>query len=129
MKFDTTDIATRIVIAATLVVSGVIHAYLYVDGYRHIPAVGNAFLVQAAAFVALAILILLGGPGWLRLAAGIGSAGALVAFGLSRTIGFFGFTEVGWEPSPYAVATVVAEVLTVLACVAWVFTGERSRAR
>jgi hypothetical protein len=129
MRFDKTDVAMRIVIAGTLAVSGVIHAYLYVNGYQHIPAIGNAFLVQAGAFVALAILILLGGPGWLRLAAGIGSAGALVAFGLSRTIGFFGFTEIGWEPSPYAVATVVAEVVTVLACGAWIFIGERLHAR
>jgi hypothetical protein len=129
MRFDKADVAMRIVIAATLAVSGVIHAYLYVNGYRHIPAIGNAFLVQAGAFVALAILILVGGPGWLRLAAGIGAAGALVAFGLSRTTGFFGFIEVGWEPSPYAVATVVAEVLTVVVCGLWAFSGERSTAR
>ena len=71
MRFDKADIAIRIGIAGTLAVSGVIHAYLYVNGYRHIPTIGNAFLVQAGAFVALAILILAGGPGWLRLAAAL----------------------------------------------------------
>jgi hypothetical protein len=37
-----------------------------------------------------------------------------VAFALSRTVGLFGFTERGWDPSPHAVISVAAEVLTVL---------------
>ena len=53
--------------APPLAVSGVIHAYLYIHGYRDIPTVGPAFLVQASVFCALAVLILAGGPGWLRL--------------------------------------------------------------
>jgi hypothetical protein len=125
MRFLKSDLAIRIALAATLALSGVVHAYLYVHGYRHIPAIGNAFLVQASVFVALAILILAGGPGWLRVAAGLGSAGALVAFGMSRTTGLFGFTEVGWEPSPHAVLTVAAEVVTVVVCLAWAFASER----
>jgi hypothetical protein len=129
MRFLKSDLAMRIALAATLALSGVVHAYLYVHGYRHIPAIGSAFLVQASAFVALAILILAGGPGWLRVAAGVGSAGALVAFGMSRTTGLFGFTEVGWDPSPYAVLTVAAEVITVVVCLAWVFASEPSGER
>jgi hypothetical protein len=47
-----TRLAVRFGIAATLAVSGVIHAYLYVDGgYRHIPTVGTGFLMQASVFV------------------------------------------------------------------------------
>jgi hypothetical protein len=42
------------------------------------------------------------------------SAGALVAFALSRTVGLFGFTELGWNPSPQAAVSVIAEVLTVV---------------
>lgn len=118
MTFIRSDILTRIVMAATLALSGGVHAYLYVNGYRDIPAIGAAFLVQASAFVALAILTLAGGPGWLRVAAGIGSAGALLAFVMSRTTGLFGFTERGWEP-PYGVMTVTAEAVTVAVCVAW----------
>jgi hypothetical protein len=65
-------------------------------------------------FCALALLVLAGGPAWLQLIAAIGAAGSLVAFMLSRTGGFFGFTETGWEPAPYAAIALVAEVLTLL---------------
>jgi hypothetical protein len=109
-----TDLATRIALSASLAISGVVHAYLYVDGYRDIPTVGPGFLVQGSAFCALAVLILAGGPAWLRVAAAIGAAGSLIAFALSRTVGLFGFTETGWQPTPYAMISVVTEVVTVL---------------
>jgi hypothetical protein len=108
------NLAVRIAISASLAVSGVLHAYLYIHGYRDIPAIGPAFLVQGSVFCALAVLILAGGPAWLQLVAAIGAVGSLVAFALSRTVGLFGFTETGWQPSPYAAITVVAEVLTLL---------------
>jgi hypothetical protein len=108
------NLALRVAISASLAVSGVVHAYLYTNGYRDIPAIGPAFLLQGSVFCALAVLILAGGPAWLRLAAAAGAAGSLVAFALSRTVGLFGFTETGWEPSPYALLSVVAEVVTVL---------------
>jgi hypothetical protein len=108
------NFTARTAIGASLAVSGVVHAYLYIHGYRDIPAVGPAFLVQGSVFCALAVLILAGGPAWLQLVAAIGAAGSLVAFALSRTVGLFGFFETGWQPSPYAAATVVAEVLTLL---------------
>ena len=75
--------------------------------------VGPAFLVQASVSFALALLILIGGPGWLQWAAAALASGALVAFALSRTVGLFGFSETGWQPSPYAAISVIAEVLTV----------------
>jgi hypothetical protein len=108
------NLAVGAAISASVAVSGLVHAYLYVNGYRDIPTVGSAFLLQGNAFCALAVLILVGGPAWLRVAAAAGAAGSLVAFALSRTVGLFGFTETGWQPSPYAVLSVVAEVLTVL---------------
>ena len=54
-------LAVRVAISATLAVSGLIHAYLYVHGYNHIPTIGPAFLLQASGFCALAVLILVGG--------------------------------------------------------------------
>jgi hypothetical protein len=104
----------QVAISASVAVSGVVHAYLYIHGYRDIPVVGPAFLLQGSVFCALALLILIGGPAWLQLVAAIGAAGSLVAFALSRTVGLFGFIETGWQPSPYAAITVVAEVLTLL---------------
>ena len=109
-----TGLSVRIGFAALLLVGAVSHAYLYIHGYQHIPAIGTAFLVQASVSFALALLIVLGGPGWLRWAAAAVAGGALGAFALSRTIGIFGFSERGWDPSPYAALSVCAEVLTVL---------------
>jgi hypothetical protein len=103
----------RIGIAVAVAVSGISHAYLYIHGYRHIPTIGTAFLVQASVSLALAALILLGGPAWLRWAAAMLAGGSLVAFALSRTAGLFGFSEQGWQPSPHAAISVATELLTV----------------
>ena len=114
MRSTATEISLRLGIAATLVVSGVIHADLYIHGYKHIPTVGPAFLLQASMFCALAVLILAGAPEWFRWAGALLSVGTLIALALSRTMGLFGFTERGWEPSPQAAVSVIAEVLTVV---------------
>lgn len=63
--------------------------------------------------MALALLILVGGPDWLQWAAAASAGGALAAFALSRTVGLFGFSETGWQPWPHAAISVVAEGLTV----------------
>jgi hypothetical protein len=104
---------TRIGIAAATAVSGISHAYLYIHGYQHIPTIGAAFVLQASVSFAVAVLILIGGPEWLQWAAAMVAGGALVAFALSRTVGLFGFSERGWQPSPHAAVSVVAELLTV----------------
>lgn len=108
------SVLVRLGLAASLAVSALSHAHLYVHGYQHIPTISTGFLVQAGASLAIAALILVGGPGWLRWAGAAVAGGSLVAFALSRTIGLFGFSERGWDPSPYAATSVVAEVLTVL---------------
>jgi hypothetical protein len=119
------NLAIRISVAASVAVSGAVHVYLYVDGYRDIPAIGPAFLWQGSAFCALAVLILAGGPASLRLAAAAGAVGSLAAFALSRTVGLFGFIETGWAPAPYAIISVVTEALTIVLVAA---TALRARA-
>jgi hypothetical protein len=104
----------RLVLAASLAISAYIHAYLFIHGYQHIPMIGTAFLVQASVSFSLALLIVVGGPGWLRWGAAGVAGGSLVAFALSRTIGVFGFLERGWDPSPYAAISVGTEGLCVL---------------
>ncbi len=116
-------LVVRVGIGATLAVSGVIHAYLYIHGYNHLPTVGPAFLLQASMFCALAVLILAGGPYWLQLAGTLLSVGTLIAFALSRTVGLFGFTERGFQPSPQAALSVIAEVLTVVLVAASVLSS------
>ena len=124
-----TDIGLRVAIAAALAVSGLSHAYLYIHGYRHIPNIGTAFLLQASVSVAVAVLLVVGGPGWLRWAAAALAGGSLVAFALSRTVGVLGFTERGWQPSPHAEISAVAEVLTVVLFAVWLFSRRAAVAR
>ncbi|NMH99374.1 hypothetical protein [Pseudonocardia acidicola] len=96
--------------ACLLAVSGVIHAQLYLQGYRTIPGVGPAFLLQASAAPAVAVLLLFTSAAVLRLAAAALAAGALAGFVLSRTVGVFGFVEHGPQPAPYALISVLAEI-------------------
>lgn len=100
-----------LVIAVALLVSAVSHGYLYLHGYRSLPGVGAGFIWTASIFAALALLIALGGPAWLRLAALVGAVSALGAFVMSRTVGLLGFTEHGWQPAPHAVLSVCAELV------------------
>jgi hypothetical protein len=123
------DVMTRIGIAAAMAVSGISHAYLYIHGYQHIPTIGAAFILQASVSFAVAVLILIGGPGWLRWAAALVAGGALVAFVLSRSVGLFGFSERGWQPSPHAAVSVIAELLTVGLWVAYLIDGRRPGTR
>ena len=104
----------RLGLAVSLAVSAASHAYLYIHGYQHIPMIGTAFLIQASVSFSLALLIVANGPRWLDWSAAAMAGGSLVAFALSRTVGLFGFSERGWDPSPHAAITVAAEVLCVL---------------
>ena len=104
----------RLAVVVTLSGSGFVHAKLYLDGYRFIPYIGAVFLLQAAvSFAVAALLLFTSAPILLLLAAGA-SAGALGGFLLSRTVGVFGFVERGFDPQPYALLSVLAEVLCLL---------------
>ena len=124
-----TDIMLRVGLAASLTVSAASHAYLYVHGYQHIPTIGAAFLIQASVSFALALLLVVGGPVWLRWAAAAVAGGSLVAFVLSRTVGVAGFSEHGWDPSPYAVGSVSAEVVTLMLWAVTLAGPQRFRGR
>lgn len=103
--------------AATIAVSGYIHAQLYVDGYRFIHVVGVMFLLQAAASFAVAAVLLAGTvmrpPALMDLAGAGTAAGALAGFAASRTVGVFGFTEHGFQPAPKALISVLVEAATL----------------
>jgi hypothetical protein len=81
----------RGVTSAAVLLSAVLHLYLYVaDGYDSIDVIGPMFLVNAVAGLVIGILLLIW-RSWipLFLAAGFGAA-TLGAYILSATIGFFG---------------------------------------
>ena len=97
-----------------LATSGYIHAQLYVRSYHFIPTIGPSFHWDAAASMAVAVLLLIRNAGVLRiLAAGLCLSG-LGGFTLSRTVGLFGFTERGWQPSPQDPLSVVAWVAALV---------------
>lgn len=101
---------TRYAAAVLLAASGYIHADLYLHGYRAIPLVGPAFLIQASGSFAIAFLLLLGNVVLLRLAAAGLAAGALVGFALSRTVGIGTFVERGLDPAPQALISILTEI-------------------
>lgn len=109
-----TRVLVRIGTAVCLAISGYLHAELYVHGYRAIPGVGPAFLLQAGASFALAVLLLVAAPVIVRLGAAGAALGALGGFVLSRTVGMFGFVERGFDPAPQALLSVLAELAVLL---------------
>jgi hypothetical protein len=112
-------VVARVVAAAMLATSAYIHAELYLNhGYRYIHVIGPAFLLQASAGFAVALLLLVTGSPVIRLLA-IGVAfGALGGFVMSRTVGVAGFTERGFTPSPEAVISVAVELSAIAVLVA-----------
>ena len=101
---------TRAGAAGCLAASGLIHAQLYLHGYRTIPGIGPAFLLQASGALAVAVLLLVAAAAVPRLAAAALAVGALGGFAASRTVGIFGFVEHGLQPAPQALVSVVTEV-------------------
>lgn len=104
----------RIAMALALGISGYIHAELYLGGYRMIPVIGPAFLLQASGSFAVAVLLLAAGPLILRLGAAALALGALGGFLASRTVGVFGFIERGFDPAPQALISILAETAVLM---------------
>lgn len=105
---------TRYVCAVLLAAAGFVHADLYLHGYRAIPLVGPAFLLQASGSFAIAVLLLVSNVLILRLAAAGLAAGALAGFVMSRTVGIGTFVERGFDPAPQALISVLLEVAVVV---------------
>jgi hypothetical protein len=103
----------RALTAAGVLVSGLVHLYLWVDGFRDVSVVGPLFLLNAVAGVVLAIAVM-AWRHWIPLfvAAGFG-ASTLGAFVISATVGLFGVQEVFW--GTWQVIAAVAEIVAVVA--------------
>jgi uncharacterized membrane protein len=122
----------RIAIAAGSLVGGIIHLRLYLDTYRDVPIenLGRSFVLNAAASAVAAVVVLVVADARAVLVPLLVANGTLLGFGMSRTErGIFGFTERGWNPSPEAALSVVAEIVTAILCtVALVLAARRSSA-
>ena len=100
----------RVTAAVAVLVSAVVHLYLWFDGVKDQGTVGALFVVNVVAGVAIAVL-LVAWRDWapLFLAAGFGAA-TIAAFLISATVGLFGI-ETGW--SWYAWLALAAEVVAI----------------
>lgn len=99
--------------AAGVLLSGLVHLWLWFDGFRDIDWIGPLFMVNAVAGVLIAVLVVLW-RSWFSafLAAGFGAA-TLGAFLLSTTVGLFGVQEIflgRWQ-----IVAGVAEIVAVVA--------------
>jgi hypothetical protein len=130
--------ALTLTASALIVAGGYVHFCLYRHGYRSIPTIGPAFLLQVSwsAAITIALVVARGTvrtgrhgisiPQLARLA-GIGLAlGTLVALAIAHTSGgLFGFREFGLRPAPQTVIAVLVEydaavLLTIAMLCGWV---------
>lgn len=102
----------RVLTAAGVLVSAVVHLKLWFDGFRYIHVIGPSFMLNAVAGAVIAVL-LLAWRHWvpLFLAVGFGAA-TFGAFLVSATVGLFGVHEV-WTGGPVLTAA-VSEVAAIV---------------
>ena len=122
------DLALRLALVVCVAGTGWVHTDLYLNGYRSIQVIGPSFLLTGAGSFAVAVLLIFSNSPVLRVLAFGLAAGALFGFTLSRTSGFFGFTETGLNPAPQALLSLLFEV-GALALVAISFLPLRARTR
>ncbi len=102
----------RVIVAAAVLVSGVVHFKLWMDGMKDLSVIGPSFLLNAVGALVIAVAVLLW-RSWLPLLAAVGFAVAtLVAFVISATVGLFGVHEV-WTGG-YVVTAYVAELVALV---------------
>jgi len=102
----------RVLAAAAVLVSALVHLYLWLDGMRDSDVVGPAFLLNAVGGALIAVLLIAWRhwvPAFLALGFGLST---LTAFVLAATVGLFGVEEswTGWAVWTAAVSEVVAVV-------------------
>ena len=102
----------RVLAAAAVLVSALVHLYLWLDGMRDADVVGPAFLLNAVGGALIAVLLIAWRhwvPAFLALGFGLST---LTAFVLAATVGLFGVEEswTGWAVWTAAVSEVVAVV-------------------
>jgi hypothetical protein len=114
--------------AALVAASGLIHLYLWADGYRHVATIGPLFLMQAITGCVLAVALV----AYPRVvAAGLGTVyllASIAALILSATRGFLGFRDT--LDAPWAGTSLVVEATgaVLLVVAGMLLLGPRSLA-
>jgi len=100
--------SAALLLGSTLVAtSGLLHLYLWADGYRNISTIGPLFLAQGIVGVVLAVALI----GFPRAATATAGAvyllATVAAFAISATRGLFGFMD-GLD-APWATTSLIVE--------------------
>jgi hypothetical protein len=114
-------IIERLVGAGLLVWMAWIHWHLWSTGYKHLPTVGNLFLLNAIGAVVLALAIIAVPTRWLSLTAAAGAlmaGGTLAGLAISINVGLFGFKDYLNAPFAHLSVWVESAAIVVLAAVA-----------
>jgi hypothetical protein len=86
----------QVALALLVAAAGAIHLYLYFDYFHRVHVVGGLFLVNAAAGILIAALLLVRRD-QIALVAALGYAlGTLAGFAISARWGLFGYHETFW---------------------------------
>ena len=112
--------------AGLLVASGLIHLHLWDIAYRHVKTLDVLFIVQAAACILAAIVLLV--TRHILVVAGSAAlmAGTIVGFLLARTVGIFGFKLTFSSGLAYTVLIVEAAAVILLTATSWLLLRQRS---
>jgi hypothetical protein len=105
--------------AGLLVTSGLIHLHLWDIAYRHVKTLDVLFLVQVAACLLAALILLATRHVLVTLGALALMAGTIVGFLLARSVGIFGFKLTFSSGLAYTVLVVEAAGIVLLALTAW----------
>jgi hypothetical protein len=102
----------RILTVVAVLVSAVVHLYLWLDGVREQGTVGRLFVVNVVAGLAIAVALLVW-RSWVPpfLSVGFGAT-TLLAFVISATVGLFGIVA-SWD-TWYAWLAALSEVVAVV---------------
>ncbi|GGV77218.1 hypothetical protein GCM10015535_09980 [Streptomyces gelaticus] len=105
--------------AVCALASAVLHLMLVPSHLTEMPYIGVLFLIGSVVLLAVAAgLLLHQRPFGAWLIGAVTSIGMIAGFLLSRTVGLPDYRETSWEP-PYGVLCLIAEVVFVLAFLAW----------
>lgn len=116
----------RAIAALLLATQGVVHLWLWLDGFAEIAIIGPLFLGGAIAALVLAVAVLIT-DNMLVLGAGVLlSLGQLAAFATSSTFGLFGFETVWTFTGPEG-AALWSEVLAAAALLTLAFWRHHAR--
>lgn len=107
----------RAIAALLLATQGVVHLWLWLDGFAGIPVIGPMFLGGAVAALVLAVGVLITDHPLVLGAGVLLSLGQVAGFAASSTIGLFGF-ETQWAWTGPEGAALLSELLAAIALIA-----------